>query len=96
MTGSSMWRTDELYLNEEKLTGVHQPANFDKYAEILLSHSTATTNRLQLSGFKLDISGVLGSTLNATLTSTQAGTTVDDEINTSLRWLKQQLTAGKT
>ena len=96
MTGSSMWQTEELYLNSEKVTGVPQLANFANYVETLLGYSSASEYQLQLQGFKLDTSGALNSALTAPVTGADAAATVDNKINIGLQWRKQQLKAGKT
>lgn len=72
MIASTMWQTEEFYLNGERVTGVAQLANFANYAEALLGYGPASKEQLELQGFHLDTAGSHDTT--ATTTANAAST----------------------
>ena len=66
MIGTTMWQTEEFYLNGERVTGVSQLANFANYAEALLGYGPSSKEQLELQGFHIDTAGSHDSTASAT------------------------------
>ena len=88
MVATTMWQTEEFYLNGERVTGVSQLANFANYAEALLGYGPASKEQLELQGFHLDTAGSHDTTVT---TVANSGTT-----NSGLKARYNRLKADQT